>query len=282
MRKLIMLAVVLACGLLLISCNQNKASDDRAEIEALINGTYAYLFNGDGATGNGNPGNSVPNSIGGTATQPQLWWRSVETYNRTINIDFPSDGHADVEVEDVYNGRLHVDRSHDFQLNPGVRNWTCRRLQYCTFNKAGENWYMTGISLGRWLMNSDSQQMVQITSLRVQGANYDKTFTDPYIIIPWEELPTLAVNSNITVTMVVTNSSSSTWVPKTFGYLHYTPYNRDPMGEQPTGTFTDSCPASGDEWGYLAGDAVDSSMLQTESGTDYNWDIWGLPFKIQQ
>ena len=118
--------------------------------------------------------------------------------------------------------------------------------------------------------------------MRIQGAGYDKTFTDPYAIIPVEELPTLAVNSNITVTMVATNSSSSTWVPKTFGYLHYTPFNRDPMVEAPTGTFTDSCPASGDEWGYLAGDAVDSSMLQTENGTDYNWEIWGLPFKLQQ
>ena len=282
MKKALILVFMVIITLALTSCSQERQSNDQADIEALINGTYAYFFNGDGATGNDDPGNGMGNSIGGTATQPQVWWRSVETYSRTISIDFPYDGHADVEVEDVYNGRLHVDRSHDWQLNPGVRNWTCQRLQYCTFDKAGENWYLSGISLGRWLMNEGAQQLVNITSLRVQAADYDRTFTDPYVIIPWEELPTLAVNSNITVTMVATNSSGSTWVPKTFGYLHYTPYNRDPMVEAPTGTFTDSCPASGDEWGYIAGDAIDSSMLQTENGTDYNWDVWGLPFKIQQ
>ena len=139
--------------LIFTSCSQERQTNDQADIEALINGTYAYLFNGDGATGNGDPGNGVSNSIGGTATQPQVWWRSVENYSRTINIDFPYEGHADVEVIDVYNGRLQVDRSHDWVLNPGVRNWSGRRLQYCTFDKAGESWYLTGISLSRWLMN---------------------------------------------------------------------------------------------------------------------------------
>ena len=145
--------LIALCGLFLCSCNQNNASDDRAEIEALINGPYAALFGGGDMTGSDEPGANAPNGIDATATQPEHWWRSVSDWNRVITIDFPSDGVADVTVEDTVNGILYVDRSFDGQLNPGQRTWVNRHQKFATFEKTGENWLLTGISMGEWKMN---------------------------------------------------------------------------------------------------------------------------------
>lgn len=282
MKQLIGLMVILACGVFLFSCNQNKASDDRAEIEALINGTYAALFSGGDIAGEDEPGGNSPNGIEATATQPQHWWRTVSSWNRVITTDFPSDGVADVTVEDTVNGILYVDRSFDGQLNPGQRTWVNRHVKYATFEKTGENWLLTGISMGEWKMNDPGVQYVNVVSIQIEGPGFDRTYTDPSEVIPLTELPHFDVTSIVDVTMVTTNSSSSSYTPKTFGYLHHPIWIREPMEESPTNTFSHSFTVIGTDWRLLAGDAMDSATLQTENGSDYNWNGWVLPFKVIQ
>jgi hypothetical protein len=262
MKKSLYLVAVLACGLFLFGCNQNKASDDRAEIESLINGPYAALFGGGDMTGSGEPGSSnAPNSPNATATQPAHWWRTVSDWNRVITIDFPSDGVADVTVEDTVNGILYVDRTFDGQLNPGQRTWVSRHVKYATFEKTGENWLLTGISIGEWKVQDPVVQYVDIVSMRIEGPNFDHTYNDPSEVIPLTELPQFNANDNVTVTVVTTNNSSSTYSPKTFCYLHHPIWVREPMDESPTNTFTHAFTVVGTNWRLLAGDAVDSATF---------------------
>jgi hypothetical protein len=281
MKKLIAFTLILLCGLFLFSCNQNTASDDRAEIEALIDGPYAALFGGGDMTGSDEPGSSnSPNRPNATATQPQHWWRTVSNWNRVITIDFPTDGVADVMVEDTVEGILYVDRSFDGQLNPGQRTWVGRHQKYAIFDKIGENWLLTGISMGNWKMDNPGIQYVDIVSMRIEGSGFDHTYTNPAEVIPITDLPQFAANSSVDITVVTTNSSTSTYSPKTFGYLHHPILVREPMEESPINTFNHSFTVMGTNWRLLAGDAVDSATFQTESGADYNWNGWVLPFKV--
>jgi hypothetical protein len=283
MNKTLCLMAIVAFVVLLSGCNQNKASDDRAEIEALINGPYAALFGGGDMTGGNEPGSSnAPNSPNATATQPAHWWRTVSDWNRVITIDFPSDGVADVMVDDTVNGILYVDRSFDGQLNPGQRTWVSRHVKYATFAKTGDNWFITGISMGEWKLQDLGMQYVNITSLRIEGPGFDHTYNDPSAVIPLTELPQFNANASVDVTVATTNSSSSTYTPKTFCYLHHPIWIREPMDESPTNTFSHSFMVVGTDWRLIAGDAVDSATFQTENGSDYNWNAWVIPFKVMQ
>lgn len=282
MKKCILAITLMAAAFIMSACNENK-SDDRSDIEALINGTYAAYFDSDGTTGDTEPGNSIQNMPNAAATQPAAWWRTGSLASRIITIDFPSEDYATAEVDDTIEGILYVDRTFDGQLNPNMRDIACKRTKYASFSKTGNTWVLTGLSLGRWYMENETDQKVKVTSMRVVGPGYDKTFYGTTSIIDLDEWPRFNAGDTVTVTMVTTNTSGSGYSPVTFGYLHHPVYNRDVMTESPTNTFQGSCSVVGYwwGWGFLGADAVDSQMLQTETGPDYNWDVWTIPYKIE-
>lgn len=281
-------AALVLLGLLACS-SATGPSDDEENVRTLINDKYKAYFDDSSAHGGGKPGGDglAPGPVGrdAEATLPVFWWRSLTYAKRTVYITVEAPyTTAGVIVEDELKGIMYVDRSDNKILDPGSKPFEVVRTRHATFERAttDDPWELTAISPAVYAVAEAGRRTVTINSVRIVTAGgYDRTFTDFEEQVPLEELPRVAHDEKVSVTVKAKNTSNEGWVPRSFGFLHHD-WQRHNMADKGNQTYEGEYNITAEPGVRHGGvSVIDAGTLQNEAEDDYNADGWSLPFEVE-
>jgi hypothetical protein len=154
-----------------------------------------------------------------------------------------------------------------------------------------EHWRLIQITPQNWQMTDPSKRTIQITRVRVLVNGTTKIdATDPaHLYDVGNKLPRLMRGDVVQVLVDLSNTAGTGNTPPSFVFLHVRHgfgfgfgWHRMPMQQVTETSFQLSWVVREGGWrDRFAIEALDSQTFQTDSGTEFRGNAWGVPYRIQ-